>query len=527
MKKIFLTLFMLTVTFTWTVAQTDVTKFFLTNYAFDSNYDYKAGQTTSVAQEILEIPGWNQGFTIDYTITGTYEFGFAGQFNGGAIPSVGYDGEAGGGLALSTGWTQDFYYTQTVTLPAGSYTLTVPTYNGFTATAGKSMLAWMPNSGATVSSSVSSYPSKAWTVDQISFILNSKTTGNIRIGYRAGDGGSGNSANLVIDYLKLTATNIELISELKVQLQDVISSANQYYGDGSGNKASVLKAAIDVAQQVYANASATPDEVFEQKGILTEAIAQYRKDNISPENPYEVFYITNPSFEDNTNGWTVSNVQTQSNSEFSKKRGKRYVEKWVEKPGAAGDASVSQQINLPNGIYRLTVGAQNLSQASLSTRNTGMYVFAGDQQTSIYTPDDYSVDFTVITGTANIGVKAEGATGNWLALDNFRIYQIGFVDDSALIEELSRIVTNAESLLSSMMSASAKNGLNNAISSAKEITSKTRPYDANVTILLQNAIEVADASIAEYQVLADRIAKSQQTYDESKNGAAEFKAVID
>ena len=527
MKRLLLTMFVFASMLTWTVAQTDVTKFFLTNYAFDSGYDYTAGQTKSVAQEILEIPGWTQGFTIDYTITGIYEFGFAGTFNNGTVPSVGYDGEAGGGLALSTGWAQDFYYTQTVTLPAGSYTLTVPTYNGFTATAGKSMLAWIPNSGATVSSSVSSYSSNAWTVDQISFTLNSKTTGNIRIGYKAGDGGSANSANLVIDNLKLTATDIDLVGELKAQLQNVISSANQYYGDGSGNKASVLKAAIDVAQQVYDKASATPDEVFEQKGLLTEAIAQYRKDNISPENPYEVFYIANPSFEDNTNGWTVSDLKTQSNSEFSKKKGKIYVEKWVEKPGAAGDASVSQQISLPNGIYRLTVGAQNLSQASLSTKNTGMYVFAGDQQTPIYTPDDYSVDFTVITGTANIGVKAEGATGNWLALDNFRIYQIGFIDEAALIEELSRIVTNAEGLLSNMMSASAKNGLSNAISSAKEITSGSKPYDAQVTIILENAIEVAEASIAEYQALADKIAKSQQTYDESKNGAAEFKAVID
>ena len=530
MKRLLLTMLALASMLTLTIAQTDVTKFFLKNYAFDSGYDYTAGQTKSVAQEILKIPEWTQGFTINYTITGIYEFGFAGQFNGGTVPSAGYDGEAGGGLALSTGWSQEFYYTQTVTLPAGKYTLTVPTYNGFTATAGKSMLAWIPNSGATVSSNVASYPSKAWTVDQISFTLNAKTTGKIRIGYQAGENGSGNSANLVIDYLKLTATDIdlsEITAEQKAQLQSVISSANSYYGDGSGNQAATLKAAIDAAQQVYDNASATPDEVFAQKDILAEAIAQYRKVNVSPENPLEVFYITNPSFEDNTNGWTVSDIKTQSNSDFTKKAGGIYVEKWVEKPGAAGDASVSQEISLPNGVYRLTVAAQNLSQASLSTKNTGMYVFAGDQQTPIYTPDDYSVDFTVITGTANIGVKAEGATGNWLALDNFRLYQIGYVDEAALIEELSRIVINAESLLSSMMSASAKNGLNNAISSAKEITSKTKPYDANVTILLQNAIEAADASIAEYQALSGKIAKSQQVYDESKNGAAEFKAVID
>ena len=515
---------------TWIVAQTDVTKFFLTNYAFDSNYNYTAGQTESVAQEILEIPGWTQGFTVNYTITGIYEFGFAGTFNNGTVPSVGYDGEAGGGLALSTGWEQNFYYTQTVTLPAGKYTLTVPTYNGFTATGGTSMLAWIPNSGTTVSSSVASYPSKEWTKDEISFTLSATTTGKIRIGYKAAAGGSGNSANLVIDYLKLMATDIDmeaLLAEQKSQLLALISSANYYYGDGSGNNASVLKAAIDAAQAVYDNASATPEEVFEQKEPLTEAIAQYRKDNISPENPYEVFYISNPSFEDGSKGWTISGFWTQTNSSFTKKAGSVYVEKWIDKGTAVGDASVSQEVTLPNGIYRLTVAAQNQDQNDTSKQNTGMYVFAGDMQTPIYTPNDYSVDFTVITGTVNIGVKAEGATGNWIALDNFRLYQIGYIDEAALIEELSRIVANAEEVLSSMMSASAKNGLSNAISSAKEITSGTKPYDANVTILLQKAIETADVSIAEYKALADEIAKVQAVYDESKKGAAEFKAVID
>ena len=145
MKKIFLTLFMFTMAFTWTAAQTDVTKFFLKNYSFDSNYNYTAGQTQTVAQEILEIPEWTQGFTVDYTITGIYEFGFKGTFNNGVVPSAGYDGEAGGGLALSTGWGQEFYYTQEVTLPAGIYVLSAPTYNGFTATGGTSRRMGIPS----------------------------------------------------------------------------------------------------------------------------------------------------------------------------------------------------------------------------------------------------------------------------------------------------------------------------------------------------------------------------------------------
>ena len=46
-------------------AQQDVTKYYLTNYGFDTGFNYTAGQTTAVAQEILEIEGWTQRFTHD------------------------------------------------------------------------------------------------------------------------------------------------------------------------------------------------------------------------------------------------------------------------------------------------------------------------------------------------------------------------------------------------------------------------------------------------------------------------------
>ncbi len=40
--------------------------------------------------------------------------------------------------------------------------------------------------------------------------------------------------------------------------------------------------------------------------------------------------IQNPSFETNgTTGWTVNNMQTQSNTVFSRKAGTYYLESWV------------------------------------------------------------------------------------------------------------------------------------------------------------------------------------------------------
>ena len=41
-------------------------------------------------QEIKPITGWTAGFTVDYTITGIYQFGFAGTYNGATVPAGTY-----------------------------------------------------------------------------------------------------------------------------------------------------------------------------------------------------------------------------------------------------------------------------------------------------------------------------------------------------------------------------------------------------------------------------------------------------
>ena len=98
--------------------------------------------------------------------------GFGGVFNSATVPAKGYDGEQGGGLAISTGWSQTFVFYQTITLPAGTYTLNVPTYNGSAdKTEATSQVAWVPQNGSAVRSNVNRYPTRQWTLDQITFTL--------------------------------------------------------------------------------------------------------------------------------------------------------------------------------------------------------------------------------------------------------------------------------------------------------------------------------------------------------------------
>ena len=321
-------------------AQTDVTADYLKNYGFDSGFHHTAGQTTKVDKEIKVITGWTAGFTVDYTITGIYQYGFAGTFNGGEVPAQGYQGSEGGALALSTGWGVEMTYSQDVTLPAGTYTINVPTYNGKSATKGRSQLAWIPQNGTAVISTLNGYPSKTWSLDQISFTLTESTRGKIQIGYTAAENtGSGSSANLLIDYVQIL---VQSMDDSKAGLNKTLQKANTLYADGSGRGADDLKTAIDRAQAAYDGSDTPLAEVLAADEALKAAIETYAWLNASPNAPVDCTerYIQNPSFEiDGTAGWSVLGMSIQTNSYFTKKEGTNYMEAWTSRGSKISEAS--------------------------------------------------------------------------------------------------------------------------------------------------------------------------------------------
>lgn len=526
MKKLFLTNIMSLVALVLN-AQTDITKHFLDNYGFDSEFNYTSGQTNAVSQEIMEVKGWTADLSANYTIVGTYEFGFKGSFNGATVPSAGYDGETGGGLAISTGWEQTFVFSQEVTLPAGKYTVTAPSYNGCTTTAATSQLAWVPTSGTSVKSTTTSYAANAWTLDKISFTIDKTTKGKIQFGMKAAAGGSSNTAKLVIDYIRITGEDMAVDKTL---LNEAIAKATACYADGNGNGAEELKKEITAAQAVADNANASILDVLEATTALNNAIDTYRKQNVSEENPLDATeYLVNPSFEDGTKGWTIDGLVSQTNSSFTKKNGSTYMEKWVGQGNKVGNASITQTVtDLPNGIYKLTVAAQNLNQSSTSQKCEGARIFADDEETTVYTPNDYSVTFTNLTNGATIGFEANGATGNWLATDNFRLSLIGVISAEVVLAETARLTAEAEALTQHMMCRTAADELAAAITKTKAITATSTDAEvADAVKAIKLAIGNARTSIAQYQVLAKAADDAEAIYDASMNGAEELKAEID
>ena len=146
-------------------------------------------------------------------------------------------------------------------------------------------------------------------------------------------------------------------------------------------------------------------------------------------------YLENPGFEARFAAWVNPGSFTYNVANtFEKRDGQVWLEKWVAKTGTLGNNDGIYQTlrNLPSGTYTLTVAAKNISQANTDKVCTGAYLYAGTQQTEINQPGDYSVTFTVANGKANVGVRLQNCTGNWVCIDNFRLQYNG--EDAAAVQ---------------------------------------------------------------------------------------------
>lgn len=275
MKNRFITIIACLSTFSLSAfADIDVTDLYLQNAGFDDeeHFDYRKNESGNVAQEILPVYGWNKDISVDYTITGIYEYGTQKTFNtNGNVPSAGYQGSIGGCLALSTGWDQSMKFYQKVTLPAGSYKLQAPFYNGSNSTNGYSLLGWIPTQGNSKLSSLSTIPMN-WTLDEVSFSLSTPQEGKVQIGFMAVANGSANSAKVVVDYVKIimVGDNNALISHLTSQLKKNVEEA-QVLLDGTlyESHRSALQDAIAQAEAWIEQPSASDFSAISQLNKAT------------------------------------------------------------------------------------------------------------------------------------------------------------------------------------------------------------------------------------------------------------------
>ncbi len=158
-------------------------------------------------------------------------------------------------------------------------------------------------------------------------------------------------------------------------------------------------------------------------------------------------YIDNPDFEARFAAWENGGMTFNTSKGFAGQHGMVFMEKWVSRGSKVGSTGSMRQTltGLPVGTYTLVATAHNIQQDN-DAKQTGAFLFAGNEQTEISAQDDYSVTFTVLEGKAEIGLTTKNCTGNWVCIDNFRLYYNELSWDG-MKKEMERLITEAESVM--------------------------------------------------------------------------------
>lgn len=315
---------------------------------------------------------------------------------------------------------------------------------------------------------------------------------------------------------------VVVYEDIKDYLESLVAQAdqlNQHDGSAEGTE---MEAARNALQTLMDAAQSEGLDAAVKR--MQEAITAYRFHLASPTNPMDMTeLITNPSFESGNDGWQFNGMGTQGNNDFGKV-GSTYAETWTWS-GGVSDAKLWQTLtDMPNGRYKLTAVAQNIQQSNPSARQTGAYLFAGDSRTEVGVYGRYEVEYVNVSGEFTIGYQTISATGNYVCVDDFHLYYLGF-DEEAEQAAFNELIAQAEELVGKEMNTADKQALQQAIADAKAVTGSSGRDAASRA--LAAAISAAQASNALYVQLNAIIAKGEAALATGKpNGQDKLQTAI-
>lgn len=223
-----------------------------------------------------EAAGWKLAATGEYSNSAVFAYGSSAQLNDVLPPAADNEGNEGKALGITTGWKGQILYQSAaeVTLPAGYYTLKVAAYNAAGDATQLTSLFGFTTADNTYASTKKSFPSKEWTSDEVSFVLESEATGHITIGGKPVSGGSIANGRVFFDNLTLTFS--DLLPGSVYALEQEITAATEVANSGVAPKAD-LQAAIATAEA--AKAETDYKNVLAATEALKAAVAAYNDAN--------------------------------------------------------------------------------------------------------------------------------------------------------------------------------------------------------------------------------------------------------
>ncbi len=159
-------------------------------------------------------------------------------------------------------WSGTAYYSQHVTLPAGNYTITIPTYNERgTGAISKNMCGFIADSGEEYLAETKTFPVGSWNNETIKFSLDEETPGRITIGYVAAGAGSASMPHLFVDEFVLKYNGLLDITPSLLALQGAVRTSENYTDGNVPCEATIINRLSEAASegQALINSGSTDD----------------------------------------------------------------------------------------------------------------------------------------------------------------------------------------------------------------------------------------------------------------------------
>lgn len=220
-----------------------------------------------------------------YDELGDHTAELGGTYYAPDINSAGQE-STGNALGMVAVWGSRQQYTQTVTLPAGAYTIQIPVWNaGGTGEVAANLCGFITEDGKTFVIDRTSWDANGeWMTDEVTFLLDEPTTGVISLGYTA-DPNKGSEAmpHLFFDHIKIIEADPAAI--IKAQI-DAVKEEQLLPLIEAGIE---LGANVSASQAVYDNPNATMEQVL-------QAIENQKTANASKMTDFTDYFINNAHF---------------------------------------------------------------------------------------------------------------------------------------------------------------------------------------------------------------------------------------
>lgn len=329
-------------------------------------------------------------------------------------------------------------------------------------------------------------------------------------------------------------------------------------------KKNVLKPQLEAADEVgytnyakykelYESATATVEQIEDAAEELKDAVLQFKYSSASETSPADLTaMITNASFSDGSNGWTSWRANNNNNfGVTTKKEGeigtsdgfdfRTFFERWVATP-PTGDYYIEQSLSeLPDGKYRLKAYIMT-QQTAANGGPKGLFLYAktvaGESKKEADTPSPngssfaapYTVDFSVIGGTATVGMRSEGSKDGWSAVGYFTLQYMGKASAITMRDALNQNITEAEKQYKEEISLKkhSKEGdkkYEEMIALAKAAVANDEVKDDSLQSIaksLQLRMDSLVSDVAAYQTLTTKTNDLSVAWDESVYADQEF-----